>query len=128
MVSNTKLQQILMNLAINARDACGEYGQIEIKVEKRAVTGNCSACQESFSGEFVVLTIRDTGHGIPEDIQTKIFDPFFSTKEIGKGSGMGLSVVHGMVHSQRGHIIVTSGKGHAGTLIQVLLRPAPEES
>jgi len=127
-IDPTKLQQILMNLAINARDACGEYGQIEIKVEKRAVTGNCSACQESFSGEFVVLTIRDTGHGIPEDIQTKIFDPFFSTKEIGKGSGMGLSVVHGMVHSQRGHIIVTSGKGHAGTLIQVLLRPAPEES
>lgn len=125
-IDPVQLHQILMNLTINARDACGEYGQIEIEVDQQIMGGTCSACHENISGEYVVLSVHDNGHGIAEDIQSKIFDPFFSTKEIGKGSGMGLSVVHGMVHSQGGHIIVVSGGPKRRTSIEILLRPPPE--
>jgi len=124
-INPVQLQQILMNLAINARDACREYGEIEIKAEKARRAGICSACHGKFDVDYIVLSVRDTGCGITADIIDRIFDPFFSTKEIGKGSGMGLSVVHGMVHSNGGHVLVQSGGENQGTTIQVLLQTPP---
>jgi len=122
-----QFHQILMNLVINARDASVDgYGQIEIDAERQHYAGVCSACQQPIYGDYVVLTVSDTGEGIPEEIRSRIFDPFFTTKEIGKGSGMGLSVVHGLVHSKGGHIVIRPGEQNQGTTIEVLLSPPAE--
>jgi len=119
-----QLHQILMNLVINARDASTDgYGQIDIDAELRHYSGVCSACQQRIDGNYVVLTVSDTGEGIAEEILSRIFDPFFTTKEIGKGSGMGLSVVHGLVHSKGGHIVISPGVQGKGTTIEVMLSP-----
>ena len=122
------LHQILMNLAINARDASTDgYGKIDFGIEKRFVSGICDSCRAPFEGEYVVVTVSDIGEGIPRDILNHIFDPFFTTKEVSKGTGMGLSVVHGMVHSHQGHITVQSRPDFDGTRIQIMMLPATGE-
>ena len=117
------LHQIILNLGINARDAIGEYGKIEIGVARRASSGICASCSQAFDGEFVELTVHDSGHGIPEHQMDKVFDPFYTTKEVGKGTGMGLSVVHGVVHAAGGHIDINSRVGD-GTTMRILLPEA----
>jgi PAS domain S-box-containing protein len=122
------LHQILMNLAINARDASSDgYGKIDFHVEKRVVSGICDSCQAPFEDEYVVISVSDQGEGIPKNLQTHIFDPFFTTKEVSKGTGMGLSVVHGMVHSHQGHITIQSRPDFDGTRIQIIMLPATEQ-
>ncbi len=128
------LHQILLNLGVNARDAMGEYGKLDFSMA--AVTlenAQCAACNHTFSGNFVEITVKDTGSGIAPDILKSIFDPFFTTKEVGKGTGMGLSVVHGVVHTLGGHILVDSnlglGSSHIGhgTAIRILLPQVERE-
>ncbi len=121
-----QLQQIVMNLAINARDAIHERGNIVIGLHRRQIfDGECSACQSAVHGDFVEISVTDTGCGItPEHLQ-RIFDPFFTTKAVGKGTGLGLSVVHGLVHDFGGHLQVESTPG-AGSVFRVLL-PAPAD-
>ena len=119
-IQPVQLHQILMNLAINARDAIGEYGQIEVTVDRHTVAGPCNSCHMQFTGDFVEITVSDTGNGIKESALNNIFDPFFTTKEVGKGTGMGLSVVHGIVHSAGGHLLVDSTLGK-GTVFRILL-------
>jgi PAS domain S-box-containing protein len=114
------LHQILVNLVINARDAIDEYGTIDISAYRKTITSYCSACHEDLRDEYVVISVTDTGSGIALDAQSKIFDPFFTTKAVGKGTGMGLSVVHGLVHAIGGHIQVNSQAG-AGTTIGICL-------
>lgn len=115
------LHQIILNLGINARDAMSEYGKIEIVLDKQLVAERvCASCKHVYSGEFVAITVKDSGSGIAEHVQSKIFDPFFTTKEVGKGTGMGLSVVHGLVHALGGHINVVSG-AETGTEITICL-------
>jgi len=122
------LHQILMNLAINARDANPDrYGNIDLRVEKRFVSGICDSCQAPFEGEYVIISVSDNGEGISREIRSHIFDPFFTTKEVSKGTGMGLSVVHGMVHSHQGHIAVQSRPDFDGTRIQIMMLPATGE-
>ncbi|HEX5636944.1 MAG TPA: ATP-binding protein, partial [Gammaproteobacteria bacterium] len=114
------LHQIIINLGINARDAIGEYGKIEISLSARHDNEQvCDSCKHPFGGDYVQLTVRDNGSGIPKDILARIFDPFFTTKGVGKGTGMGLSVVHGLVHTVGGHILVESSGN--GTAISILL-------
>lgn len=121
------LHQIILNLGINARDANGEYGNIDISLSKYSSNESvCDSCQENFTGEFVKLTVRDTGSGIEPHILHNIFNPFFTTKGVGKGTGMGLSVVHGLVHSLGGHILVESVLGK-GTAFSVLLPVSQRE-
>jgi len=110
----TQLQQILMNLCINARDAMPEGGRL-------TVTAQDVYLDEAFSrhilgakpGKYVMLTVSDTGSGIPYEIQDKVFEPFFTTKAKGKGTGLGLSIVYGIVKSHGGLIKLYSepGKG-----------------
>lgn len=118
------LHQIIVNLGINARDAIGKYGKIDITLSTfHANNAHCDACKQPINGDFVQITVRDTGSGIARDVLDKIFNPFFTTKEVGKGTGMGLSVVHGLVHSSAGHIRVETTS--SGTAINILL---PQEN
>lgn len=114
------LHQIIVNLGINARDAIGEFGKIDISlVTYKEQEKHCASCKHPFSGEYAQLMISDSGGGIAPEIQDKIFDPFFTTKAIGQGTGMGLSVVHGLVHSVGGHIWLQSDTN--GSRISILL-------
>ncbi|MBF0397464.1 MAG: response regulator [Desulfobacterales bacterium] len=99
-----EIQQILLNLASNARDAMQDGGLIEI---------NLSNFFDAEKGEYVQFSVRDTGHGIKDDIKDNIFLPFFTTKQVGKGTGMGLAVVYSIVKDCNGYINVYSeiGKG-----------------
>jgi PAS domain S-box-containing protein len=107
-----QLQQVILNLCINARDATGSSGTIEIAIDVHPdLNGSCSSCQESFDGDYVCLSVSDSGPGIEANDLTRIFEPFYTSKEMGKGSGLGLAVVHGAVHSHNGHIIVDSAPG-----------------
>lgn len=124
----TELQQCIMNLCINARDAIETTGSIDIELGMfSAETGICSSCGARFQGPFVQLTVRDSGAGMPENSIRRIFDPFYTSKEIGKGTGLGLSVVHGLIHKQGGHIVVESNEGR-GTAFKLFFptEPAPQ--
>ena len=127
-IEPVKLHQILLNLAINSRDAIDSYGRISLVASKEKITDQnyCISCRERFSGDYLSLEIRDTGQGIPKEIVPKMFEPFFTTKEAGKGTGMGLSMVHGVVHSVGGHIKVETNVG-LGTTISILLPAVPDE-
>ena len=116
-----QLHQVIMNLFINARDAITGNGYIEVRLNhvEEIKKIKCSSCHETIEGDFVELVVTDNGSGIGQDIQQRMFDPFFSTKESGKGTGMGLSMVHGIIHNHRGHIIATS-KPTVGTSFQLL--------
>jgi signal transduction histidine kinase len=108
-IQPVNLHQIILNLTVNARDAMGEYGRIDIKISKQTVSDQlCASCKQAFSGSFIKISVTDTGSGIDGHLLQNIFNPFFTTKEVGKGTGMGLSVVHGLVHKLGGHIEVES--------------------
>ena len=115
-----QLHQILMNLCINARDAIDDYGHITITLASRTINSICSSCHTEFSGDYIELSVSDDGRGISPDLINNIFDPFFSTKQFGQGSGMGLSVVHGIVHSADGHITYCQ-KSNRGTCFCIYL-------
>ena len=114
-VDPVQFNQSLMNLVINAKDAIvDEVGQINVYLEYFPhAKGVCDSCHSTFSGEFVNITVSDSGTGIEKQILDRIFDPFFTTKEVGKGSGMGLSMIHGIVHGSGGHIVVNSKSKNA---------------
>ena len=106
LASNNRLEQIVFNMLTNARDAIEQKSQInnEEVINKIQI-------QTYRENEYVVLTISDTGIGIPKSIQDKIFEPFFTTKEVGKGMGLGLSIVYGIVQSYGGSVQVESEEG-----------------
>src|SRR5690349_10865532 len=124
-----QLDQVLLNLAINARDAMGETGKLVIAVRPaEALRAVCSSCRQRFAGEFVELSVSDSGPGIAPHVLERMFEPFFTTKEVGRGSGMGLATVHGIVHEHRGHIVVdraADGGSRFRVLIPALDAAAP---
>ena len=112
LIDKTQLQHILASLLINASDAMDNKGSIDIRVYPETVSAQiCGSCHEDFSGDYVVLEVDDTGPGIEEDLKQHIFNPFFTTKDVGKGTGMGLSMVHGVIHDHGGHIRLASEAG-----------------
>jgi nitrogen-specific signal transduction histidine kinase len=122
-----QLDQVLMNLAINARDAIRSAGEIRISVRgTRAASAVCASCRANIEGDMVELAVADNGGGILRHVQERMFEPFFSTKDVGKGSGMGLATVHGIVHEHCGHIVVESVTG-VGSTFRVLLPALPED-
>jgi signal transduction histidine kinase/CheY-like chemotaxis protein len=122
------LHQILLNLIVNARDAVGEYGRIDVTLTQMHYEHKlCSACMMPIGGDFAQITVHDNGSSIPQSILNKVFDPFFTTKGLGKGTGMGLSVVHGLVHAQAGHILVQSS-AKTGTSFHILFPIELEEA
>ena len=119
-----QLQQVIVNLCINARDAVASAGNVIIRLaEERNRCGQCDSCHGAVTGDFVVMSVSDDGPGIPAGDRTRIFEPFFTTNRTGRGTGMGLAMVHGIVHAHDGHIMLASRTG-AGTCFEVLLPPA----
>jgi two-component system cell cycle sensor histidine kinase/response regulator CckA len=124
------LEQVLMNLAVNARDAMSDGGQLTISSELTTLTAERTQRHpEARPGEFVCLSVGDTGCGIsPENLQ-HIFEPFFTTKEAGQGTGLGLAMVFGIVRQHQGWIEVESAVGHGTTFrvfFPIVRHPAAE--
>ena len=120
---SVQLEQVLLNLCINARDALDGLGTVNVAVHPVfAVDVVCASCRKRVAGDFVELAVRDNGPGISPELLERIFEPFYSTKAVGKGSGMGLAVVHGIVHEHGGHVIVDTVVDE-GTAFRILLPP-----
>ena len=118
-----QLEQVLLNLCINARDALNGVGMVNVAVRPVFMAEVvCASCGRRVAGDFVELVVRDNGPGIPPEVLERIFEPFYSTKAVGKGSGMGLAVVHGIVHEHGGHVSVDTFVGR-GTAFRILLPP-----
>ncbi len=112
-----QLEQILINLSVNAREAMHQGGTITIETRNYSKNSICAFDQKHLAEEnYVQLIFKDTGNGIPTEIQDKIFEPFFTTKEV--GTGLGLSIVYGIVNQSNGFIIVDS-KENKGTVFQL---------
>jgi PAS domain S-box-containing protein len=113
----TQIHQILMNLCTNAGHAMREEGGVlEVKLVNVKLDADCTACHLDMKpGASLNLTVSDTGCGMPPEVLDRIFDPFFTTKETGEGTGMGLSVVHGIVRAMSGAITVYSEPGQGST-------------
>jgi two-component system, cell cycle sensor histidine kinase and response regulator CckA len=123
----TQLHQVVMNLCVNARDAMPQGGRLTIKAENLRLDDNYARMNlEAKSGPYTLITISDTGAGIPAEVIDKIFEPFFTTKEHGKGTGLGLSTAIGIVKSHGGFITVYSEVGR-GTQFKIHL-PAVESA
>ncbi len=119
------LDQVLMNLAVNARDAMPGGGQLVIETTTRTLTQELAAqYPPAGPGRYACLRVTDTGHGIPPDVLPHIFEPFYTTKEPGKGTGLGLATVFGIVKQHGGAIAVSSAPGHGATF-EVLLPTEP---
>ena len=120
MADPTQIHQIVMNLCTNASHAMETRGTIEVKIENIVLDEDSAALYTDMTPDnYVQVTVSDTGQGIAPEAIDLIFDPYFTTKEVGKGTGMGLSVVHGIVKSHGGAILVESELGK-GTTISVL--------
>ncbi len=117
----TQLEQVIMNLIVNARDAMPQGGRITVRTALRIVVkGMIDVPPYVPPGDYVVMSVSDTGIGIPKDILDKIYEPFFTTKERGKGTGLGLSMVYGVVKEHKGFIAVQSEQNR-GTVFTVYL-------
>jgi len=117
----SQVDQALANLCINARDAIEGVGKVILETGNRTFdTAYCAGHPDIVPGEFVLLSVSDTGCGMSKDIQDKIFEPFFTTKEVDKGTGLGLATVYGIVRQNNGFINVYSEPGN-GTIFKIYL-------
>lgn len=125
-----QIDQVTINLAVNARDAMPQGGKLVIETSNFSVAEDLDLPPDLFSpdeddkilsGEYVLVKIRDTGTGIPLDVLKKIFEPFFSTKEVGAGTGLGLATVYGIVKQSGGYILVRSQE-NVGTEFQIYFK------
>lgn len=123
----TQLESAILNIAINARDAMPHGGEFTITTRNLTVTSHDATPKSLAAGDYVVITLSDTGSGIPADLIHKVFEPFFTTKDTGKGSGLGLSMVFGFVKQSLGFIDITSSAEQGTTLSLYFPRVKHEE-
>ena len=118
-----QIQQVLLNLAVNARDAMPEGGTLTLEVGTATLDVESARQDEGVPpGEYVTLTVRDTGRGMEEYVREHLFEPFFTTKGIGEGTGLGLATCHGIVRQNEGYIAVQSEPGVGSTFVVYLPR------
>jgi two-component system cell cycle sensor histidine kinase/response regulator CckA len=116
-----QFEQVIVNLALNARDAMPEGGTLRLETSLQRVTRSDPLGARGVTpGTYAVVTVADTGHGMPADILARAFEPFFTTKPVGSGTGLGLSMVYGTMQQHGGTVLVDSAPG-AGTTFRLLL-------
>ncbi|MBE7637865.1 PAS domain S-box protein [Sneathiella sp. P13V-1] len=116
-----QVENALLNLSLNARDAMPEGGSLSIDLSNVTLEAGEDTMGEEFkSGDYVKLCVCDSGTGIPQDKIQQVFDPFYTTKEVGKGTGLGLSMVYGFIKQSKGHVIIHSTMG-LGTKVELYL-------
>ena len=124
LIDPRQLTSAILNLALNARDAMENGGKLTIETGNVALDDSYAAVNgDVTAGKYVVVTVTDSGHGIPAGILEHVFEPFFTTKDVGKGSGLGLSMVYGFVKQSNGHIRIESEEGR-GTTVRIYLPQA----
>ncbi|MBU2627662.1 MAG: response regulator, partial [Proteobacteria bacterium] len=128
MADDTQIHQVIINLCTNAAHAMAEQGgRLEVNLEDIEIDLNTLTQYPSLSfGNYIKLSVSDTGHGIDPDIKDRIFDPYFTTKAMGKGTGMGLAVVHGIVKNHGGEIFVKSVP-FKGTVFEIIFPAISKE-
>ncbi len=127
-VDQGQLEQVIINLAVNARDAMPAGGTLAIRTANVTLAAPMRRGHEIMpSGDYVQIEVRDTGFGIPQENLERIFEPFFSTKEVGSGTGLGLSTVYGIVKQTGGFVFAESEPGEGAGFIILLPRLAGEE-
>lgn len=127
MMDPVQLQQLVMNLCINAKDAMNGTGNLTIDLGwRRGVDDFCSACHKKIDGDWIELSVTDTGIGMTSETLEHLFEPFYTTKDVGKGTGLGMAVLHGIISSNKGHALVETELGK-GTTIHLLFPPIVEE-
>lgn len=122
-----QIQQVIANLVLNARDAMPGGGEMRIELSRIEVNDGerCVTCGEPISGEWICLSIIDSGSGMAPDVVPHVFEPFYTTKDVGEGTGLGLSQVYGIVSQHDGHITVHSTQ-REGAMFTIYLPPAVE--
>ena len=122
----TQLETAILNLAINARDAMPDGGVFSIELSNVVLDEDYTAAHDDLNpGPYIQLTVSDTGQGMSTDVLAQVFNPFYTTKEVGQGTGLGLSMVYGFVKQCHGHVSLSSTPDD-GTIVRLFLPPNPE--
>jgi signal transduction histidine kinase len=117
------VHQVVTNYVYNAADALHGSGRIDVQLDYAEPGGHCASCGEELDGHFVQLIVSDSGPGVDAELASRVFEPLISSKPLGKGSGLGLSTVHGVMHSIGGHVGLRSKAG-GGAEFSAHFRPA----
>ena len=119
-VDPTQIEMVILNLAINARDAMEVGGSLKVQTANCSLRTAPARPEEPEPGDYVALSVQDTGSGMPDEVLAKAFEPFFTTKQVGKGSGLGLAQVYGFAKQSGGGVRIDTRPGH-GTTVHVYL-------
>lgn len=116
----SQIRQVIINLVVNARDSMPNGGQIMIDISRQTELSDIKSRENSTTRDFIILKVEDSGEGMSEEVQERVFDPFYTTKPRGKGTGLGLAIVHGIIMDHDGQIDIKSTPG-VGTSVSIYL-------